>query len=698
MASAVITFCCLLFLSTESYHQRPKLHPKVGDITQGLKEKSKTTGFQAQCQGICMNGSRCKQSCEKPFHGEIGFTCNNKRWQKSIETCTSLTVQTLFQETNGVSVYEPSLVGGSRFSSTMLLNPANEELIESAAQGIQKKCPDDYACIINGVKSSEPTSGNIAFVVELLKNISMQLSANVNRKKMQSFSTMANHVLDRSVISNWAFIPERSTSSVLLQSVNSFAKNLTISDDPENIADEPFLQTKAFRVSHNTQGNSFNFSMRVTDGEEDVQGVVFIPREELQKLPVPSQAISIAFSTLGEILEEAHLQNESFPRQVNGLVLSVILPEKLKQVLLTFEKINKSSNAKAQCVGWHSRNRRWVKEACETTVDVMDKATCQCNYTNFLMSFSILMSPKTLANKTLDYITCIGLSISILSLILCLIIEITVWSQVTVTEISYMRHVCIVNIATSLLIANVWFIIASFFDGMARSYNWCVAVTFFSHYFYLSLFFWMLIKALLILYGILIVFRRMMKPAMMATAFSVGYGCPLVIAAITVAVTEPRKGYVRPQACWLNWDNSKALLAFVIPALTIVVVNLTVVFVVAVNTRRPSIGSSKSQDMVTIMRISKNVAILTPLLGLTWGFGIATLIDGSSLVFHIIFALLNAFQGFFILLFGTILDQKTREALKVRMSSLKGTSRTEKYEGKSTGSGVRRPEVSCLYQ
>ncbi|XP_051853076.1 adhesion G protein-coupled receptor F4 [Antechinus flavipes] len=678
MVSAGTTFCCLLlFLVTECYHQRSKLHPKVGDKIQGLNEKSKTRDFPGQCQGNCMNGSHCKQFCETPFHGEIGFTCNNKRWQKSNETCTSLTVQTLFQETNGISIYEPSLSGSSRFSSDVLLSPSNEEFIESAVEGIQKKCPDDYACIINSVRSSEVTSGNIAFIVELLKNISTQLSSNINRRKMQSFSTMANHVLNRSAISNWAFIPERTTSSVLLKSVNSFAENLNISDEPENIVNEPFIQTKGFRINQNTQGKSFNFSMRVPDNEEDVQGTVIIPWKELQKLPPASQAISIAFPTLGQILEEAHLHNESLSRQVNGLVLSVILPKRLKQVFLTFEKINKSHSAKAQCVGWHSHKRRWVEEACETTMDVMDKASCRCNYTNLLMSFSILMSPKTFPNKTLDYITCIGLSISILSLILCLIIEITVWSQVTVTEISYMRHVCIVNIATSLLIANVWFIVASFFDGAARSYSWCVAVTFFSHYFYLSLFFWMLIKALLILYGILIVFRRMMKSTMMTIAFSVGYGCPLVIAAITVSVTEPRKGYVRAQACWLNWDDSRALLAFVIPALTIVAVNLIVVFVVAVNTRRPSIGSSKSQDMVTIMRISKNVAILTPLLGLTWGFGIATLIDSGSLVFHIIFSLLNAFQGFFILLFGTILDQKTREALKVRMSSLKGTSKIE---------------------
>lgn len=59
------------------------------------------------------------------------------------------------------------------------------EPVESVAQGIRKNCPLDYACIIDVVKSSEATSGNIAFIVELLKNISTELSDNVTQKKMK---------------------------------------------------------------------------------------------------------------------------------------------------------------------------------------------------------------------------------------------------------------------------------------------------------------------------------------------------------------------------------------------------------------------------------------------------------------------------------------------------------------------------------
>ncbi|XP_004452850.2 adhesion G protein-coupled receptor F4 [Dasypus novemcinctus] len=687
MKSQATMVCCLaLFLAMECSYYKSKINLTDGDKLRSSEEKPKSRRIQEKCQGPCTNSSNCSQPCAKHFSGEIGYTCNKKQWQKSTETCTSLSVETLFKDSSGAS----------RLSIAAASFPLHipdfraPKPINSVTQGIRKNCPLDYACIIEAVKSAEATSGNIAFIAELLKNISAELSDNVTQEKMKSYSEVASHILNTAAISNWAFIPNKNASSDLLQSVNFFAGKLHIHNESENIVDEFFIQTKGFHINHNTSDKRFNFSMSMNNSMEGILGMIEIPRQELQKLPPnASRAVSIAFPTLGAILKEAHLQNVSFPRPVNGLVLSVVLPETLTQILLTFEKINKSRNARAQCVGWHSRKRRWDEKACETTLDITNKVKCRCNYTHAVMSFSILMSPKSVFNNVLDYITCIGLSISILSLILFLLIEATVWSQVVVTEISYLHHVCIVNIAVSLLIANVWFIVASNFNGKAQDYNWCVAVTFFNHFFYLSLFFWMLFKALLIIYGILAVFSRMMKSRMMAIGFAIGYGCPLIIAATTVAVTEPGKGYVRPEACWLNWNNTKALLAFAVPALVIVAVNLIAVFVVAVNTQRPSIGSSKSQDVAIIMRISKNVSILTPLLGLTWGFGIATLVEGTSLMFHIIFAFLNAFQGFFILLFGTIMDPKIRAALRMRMTLLKGKSRAAENTSLSPTNGSK---------
>ncbi|XP_067150715.1 adhesion G protein-coupled receptor F4 [Apteryx mantelli] len=529
-----------------------------------------------------------------------------------------------------------------------------------------ENCQADFSCIIPDILSSPAIPGNIADIVDLLKQISRELSGKVSRGKMQSYSRIANHVLNSSIVSSWAFVRDRNASSVLLDSVNLFAGKLLLTNGSESVQ-EQFISTKGYSIHKNTAGKSFDFSMEFNS--DNITGHVFIPEEELLKLSKTSKAISIAFPTLGAIIETSHLD----PVFVNGMVLSVALPEELQHILLTFEKINKLESVKAQCVGWHSAERRWDDRACQIKSDDVSSVVCFCKYHHqTFKSFSILMSPAKLRSAVLDYITCVGLGLSIFSLALCLTIEIVVWHHVTKTEITYMRHFCLVNIATSLLIADILFILAAIVHDTARNYQLCVAATFFLHFFYLALFFWMFSLGLLILYGLLLVFFKITRSVFIATAFSIGYGCPLVISVLTVAVTEPRNGYLRAEACWLNWYETKALLAFLVPALSIVAVNLMVVLVVVVKTGRSSVGEGcRSRDLSNMIRISKNVALLTPVLGLTWGFGLATTVDKSSLAFHVTFALLNAFQGFFILLFGTLLDRKTREALRMNCLSSK---------------------------
>ncbi|KAM8778428.1 adhesion G-protein coupled receptor F2-like [Rhynchonycteris naso] len=611
------------------------------------------------CDGVCVDNSRCGQPCPPDAQGNMEFLCKQKKWHKITDTCRTLNAINIFEDLNSASPY-----GGNIKIDEYAVNPD-----ETIAEMLMQKCPNDLSCVISNIKHSPRIPGNIAFIVQLLYNISTMLPTDADEVQMQSYSIMANHILDRKCISNWTFIPEKNISCVLLHSVNTFARKLLKNKNAVDISDV-FIHTMGTTISRGSNGANLTFSMRVDDMHSDVTGRVLINKDEIQPMLSPFPVISIAFPTLGAILEASLLEKVT----VNGLVLSVILPKELKQISLVFEKI-RNSEKNTQCVGWHSLENRWDQNACQIIQENSQQAVCKCRPNKLFTSFSILMSPHTLESPVLTYITYIGLGISICSLILCLSIEALVWSRVTKTEISYLRHLCIANVAATLLVADVWFIVASFLSGPTTHRDGCVAATFFVHFFYLSVFFWMLAKALLILYGILIVFHTLPKSVLVASLFSVGYGCPLVIAVITVAATEPSKGYLRPEACWLNWDMTKALLAFVVPALTIVVVNLITVTIVIVKTQRATIGSSMFQEVRAIVRISKNIAILTPLLGLTWGFGLATVINDRSLVFHILFSLLNAFQGFFILVFGTILDPKIREALKNRVTSTKWISR-----------------------
>ncbi|KAK3521256.1 hypothetical protein QTP70_001545 [Hemibagrus guttatus] len=258
------------------------------------------------------------------------------------------------------------------------------------------------------------------------------------------------------------------------------------------------------------------------------------------------------------------------------------------------------------------------------------------------------MSPFTLDKIQaiiLDFIIYLGVGISMGSLVLCLIIEIIIWKLVTRNDTSYVRHVSIVNIAVSLLIADICFIIGAHVVNKGESP--CSTATFFMHFFYLALFFWMLLLALFLLSRIIMGFSRMTKEAMMGIGFTAGYGAPLIIAVITVASTAGNKGYIQQDYnCWLNWNKTKALLAFVIPALMTVAINLLVLIVVLFEMLRRGINASIQQDeKQPLVIIARCVAILTPLFAITWGFGIGTMVS-SDFGIHVVFAFLNSLQVF----------------------------------------------------
>ncbi|XP_004624450.1 adhesion G-protein coupled receptor F2 [Octodon degus] len=648
-----LLWCCLgLLLSAGSCRT-------LCQIAKNSKEKGSARPTEL-CIGACKAGSLCSKLCPPGTEGSMGFACRQQLWHKVNDTCRTLNAYNIFEDKSQTTASYGKDVNVDKDAGTS----------DSIAHKVLRQCPKDLSCVTRKIEQSPQLPGNIELIVQLLHNISTAPMRDVDEAQMTSYCSMANHVLNSSSIANWTFVPERNSCSVLLQSVNAFARKLQIHKHPVNIQDS-FIHAMGSVIPADGEGKNFTFFMRVNESSRPVTGQVLISREELQTAPSTSQIICIAFPTLGAILEASLLENVT----VNGLVLSVILPEKLKRISLHFEKIHKSEERKTRCVGWDHLEHRWDHRACQMVEASSQHAICQCWPRGLFTSFSILMSPHIPASPVLAYITYIGLGLSICSLIICLAIEGLVWHQVTKTEISYLRHLCIANVVATLLTADVLFIVASCFSGPETHYNGCVVVTFFIHFFYLSVFFWMLAKALLILYGVLIVFHTLPKSVLVASLFSVGYGCPLVIAVVTVGVTEPARGYLRADACWLNWETTKALLAFVVPALAIVVVNLVVIAVVISKAQRVSFGSSMFQEVRAIVRICKNIAILTPLLGLTWGFGVATLIDDSSLAFHIIFSLLNAFQGFFILVFVTILDPKIREALRGQVNSVNWISK-----------------------
>ncbi|NWU59732.1 AGRF5 protein, partial [Dromas ardeola] len=582
--------------------------------------------------------------------GNIIYKCANKSWKLQSNDCLSVPVNNLLSGAE-------SLVNSPDAKKTL---PGYLKLLKDT---------------VNNEENTMNHSANLGTIVHIMDMIS-SIPVKALKENIDNFLSTVDFIVADSTRKAWEYLNKGDApkSSSLLSSIENFSLNLLpVNNNIPHVCVKT-LQLQGIVVTEKSRDYNKTFYSK-----KNLTVEVLIGETEVQTLTKNSTIVSVMYSNFGSILPRNKTQ------YVNGLLITTTVSSNISQkfdINMTFAKKN-TSLKRPQCVFWNfTLNKKgggWDTQGCTATWGEDDYVSCSCNH---LTSFSILMSPDITSQVNFeDYITYIGLAISILSLVTCIIIESLVWKYVTNNTTSYMRHVCILNIATSLLIADIWFIVtASITDQNQQiSTGICVVATFFIHLFYLCVFFWMLSLGLILFYRLVFILHNTSKTTQKAVAFCLGYGCPFVIAVITIAVTLPRNNYTRKGVCWLNWDDSKALLAFVIPALIIVVMNLFITAVVIIKILRPTIGDrSNRQERKSLFHIGKSVAILTPLLGLTWGFGLATIIKNSHRAFHILFALLNALQGLFILVFGTLWDKKIQEALLKRNSMSKWSSQQTK--------------------
>ncbi|NXX28388.1 AGRF5 protein, partial [Nicator chloris] len=583
--------------------------------------------------------------------GNIIYECINSRWIVARNDCLTGPINDLLSS-----------------AESLVNSPEAKAQLPSYLAQLKEQTKNELTTINN-------SSANIGAIVSILGMVS-SIPAEAEELTMQNFLSTVALIVDNSTTEAWEYMNKEETpqSSLLLQSVENFSLRLQPVNNTIPSVSAKTVQLQGIVVKENNN-TVYNKDFR---SEENFTVKVLISETEIQTLTQNSTVVSVMYSTLGHILP----QNTS--EFVNGLLITTTLSSNRSQtfkVNMTFAKKNLSLQI-PKCVFWNftlnDHRGDWDDGGCIPT-DLGYDVVCSCDH---LTSFSILMSPDQSPETIFEgYISYIGLAISIVSLMVCIIIESLVWKYVTNNTTSYMRHVCIFNIATSLLIADVWFIVtASITDQNQQiSRDICIMATFFIHFFYLCVFFWMLSLGLILFYRLVFILHNTSKTAQKAVAFCLGYVCPFVIAVTTIAVTLPKDSYTRKKVCWLNWNDSKALLAFAIPALIIVATNLFIAAVVIIKILRPTIGDrSSGQERKSLFQIVKSVAILTPLLGLTWGFGLATIINSNYQAFRILFSLLNALQGLFILVFGTLWDKKIQEALLKRNSSSKWSSQQSK--------------------
>lgn len=298
------------------------------------------------------------------------------------------------------------------------------------------------------------------------------------------------------------------------------------------------------------------------------------------------------------------------------------------------------------CVFWdHSLFQGkggWSDEGCQVQMAHASPTTqCICRH---LTAFSILMSQNTVPeNPTLELLSQVGLGASILALLVCLGVYRLVWRVVVQNKVAYLRHMALLNMVLCLLAADTCFLGAPLLPPGPQS-PLCLAAAFLCHFLYLATFFWMLAQALMLAHQLLFVFRQLSKCRVLSLMVVLGYMCPIGFAGAALGLYLPRGQYLGEGACWLNGKGG-ALYTFVGPVLAIVGVNGLVLTMAVLKLLRPSLSEGPPvEQRHALLGVTKALLILTPVFGLTWGLGLATLLEKVSIVPHYIFTILNTTQ------------------------------------------------------
>ncbi|NXO68979.1 AGRD1 protein, partial [Phainopepla nitens] len=321
------------------------------------------------------------------------------------------------------------------------------------------------------------------------------------------------------------------------------------------------------------------------------------------------------------------------------------------------QALNKSNRVHLYCafLDYSNGTGVWSNEGCVRESGDLNYSVCLCNH---LTNFAILMQvvPLKLATQhqvALSSITYIGCALSIFCLTITLVTFAVLSSVSTIRNQRYHIHA---NLACAVLLAQALLLTSFQFSPGTLP---CKILAILLHFFFLSAFAWMLVEGFHLYSMVIKVFGS--EESKHLYYYGIGWGCPLVICVI--AATSSLDSYGESGNCWLSLEDG-AIWAFVAPAMFVILVNIGILIAVTRVISRISADNYKvHRDANAFKLTAKAVAVLLPILGSSWIFGILA-VNAHALVFQYIFAVFNSLQGFFMFLFHCLLNSEVRAAFK----------------------------------
>ncbi|XP_066029464.1 adhesion G-protein coupled receptor D1-like [Pocillopora verrucosa] len=339
-------------------------------------------------------------------------------------------------------------------------------------------------------------------------------------------------------------------------------------------------------------------------------------------------------------------------------------PEKLQEnVILKFRNL-KNHRSEKHCMFWSGlRNSQdgFSKDGCHivTSQSNSEETVCSCNH---LTHFAVLVdyrSDSVLSQKDediLEIITYLGLSLSIIGMILTIIMY-SLFADVH-QPLPQIR----LSLAASLGAGQI-----SFFAGMHAMDNpaICITAAVLTQYFLMAAFCWMLVEGIYFYLFIVKVYNisnRLIVYHVMA------WGFPLIMVITSLSIAIGKGGiqsYTSTKYCWLSstYDLIWIFVAF------LTATGVLGSFILARVTRELTTLPQTGVDKIQRVRLGiRTCVLMIPLLGITWLFG---LLSPLHKAFTYIFTILNSTQGVLIFILHCMRNSQIRERLRGKIKILK---------------------------
>ncbi|XP_046952903.1 adhesion G protein-coupled receptor E4-like isoform X1 [Lynx rufus] len=390
----------------------------------------------------------------------------------------------------------------------------------------------------------------------------------------------------------------------------------------------------------------------------------------------------ITYQSLGDILNGSFFNDGRGTQEVklNSRVTSGTIGMKEKvylsePVFLTFQNIQPGgARAKYFCVSWDASEEggAWSTEGCSHVGSNDSHTRCKCFH---LSSFAVLMALVPKVDPVLTMITYVGLSLSLLCLLLA---ALTFLLCRPIQNTSTFLHL---QLSICLFLAHLLFLTGI---DQTKPEVLCSIIAGVLHYLYLASFTWMLLEGLQLFLTV-----RNLKVANYTSAGKFkkrfmcpfGYGVPALIVAVS-AIVGPQN-YGTYDRCWLKHDKA-FIWSFMGPVAVIILINLVFYFQILwiLRSKLSSLNKEVSTIQDTRVMTFKAIAQLF-ILGCSWGLGYFMVEEFGKVIGSVIaytFTIINVLQGVLLFVVHCLLNRQVRMEYKKWFSGIWKAIETESFD------------------